>query len=65
MKVLMDQIQNLKTEIESLKADQQKEKHYRRAEIQVTADALAQSQAALAENNVLKRAMNDPCQAHL
>ncbi|XP_031691783.1 uncharacterized protein LOC109876116 isoform X2 [Oncorhynchus kisutch] len=49
MKVHMDQIQTLKTEIESLKADQQKDKHYLRAEIRGTADALVQSQAVLAE----------------
>ncbi|CAB1325735.1 unnamed protein product [Coregonus sp. 'balchen'] len=59
----MDQIQNLKTEIESLKADQQKEKHSLRAEIQATADALVQSQAALAEsqaeNDALKRARDE------
>ncbi|CAB1337795.1 unnamed protein product, partial [Coregonus sp. 'balchen'] len=63
MKVHMDQIQTLKTEIESLKADQQKEKHSLRAEIRVTADALVQSQAALAEsqaeNDALKRARNE------
>ncbi|XP_070972314.1 thioredoxin domain-containing protein 16 isoform X6 [Oncorhynchus clarkii lewisi] len=55
MKVHMDQIQTLKTEIESLKAHQQKEKHYLRAEIRATADALVQSQAALMES----RAVND------
>ena len=58
----MDQIQTLKTEIESLKADQQKEKHYLRAEIRATADALVQSQVALmesqVENDALKRARN-------
>ncbi|XP_055792988.1 Fc receptor-like protein 5 [Salvelinus fontinalis] len=65
----MDQIQTFKTEIESLKTDQQKEKHYLRAEIRATADALVQSQAALAEshsslaesqaeNDALKRAWN-------
>jgi flavin-binding protein dodecin len=47
----MDQIQTLKTEIESLKADQQKGKHYLRAEIWATADALVQSQAVLAESH--------------
>jgi hypothetical protein len=46
MKVHMDQIQTLKTEIESLKADQQKDKHLR-AEIRVTVDALVQSQLVL------------------
>ena len=51
----MDQIQSFKTEIESLKADQQKEKHYGRAEIRATADALVQSHAALAE----RQAEND------
>ena len=59
----MDQIHTLKTEIESLKEDQQKEKHYLRAEIPATADALVQSQAALAEsqaeNDSLKRAGNE------
>ena len=66
----MDQIQTLKTEIKSLKADQQKEKHYLRAEIRATADALVQSQAVLAEsqaalvesqkeNDALKRARNE------
>jgi hypothetical protein len=64
MKVHMDQIQTLKTDIESLKADQQKEKHYLRAEIRVTADALVQSQAALAENDTLKRARHT-CELHL
>jgi hypothetical protein len=39
---------DLKTEVESLKADQQKLKHSLRAEIRVTADALAEKQAALA-----------------
>ena len=59
----MDQVQTLKTEIESLKADWQKVKPYLRGEIQVTADALVQSQAALAEsqaeNDALKRAGNE------
>ena len=52
----MDQIQTLKTEIESLKAAQQKEKHYLRdTEIPATADALVQSQAVFAESLVIGR----------
>ena len=70
----MDQIQTFKTEIESLKTDQQKDKYYLKAKIRATADALVQSQAALAEsqaeNAALKRARNEmesinPCQAHM
>ncbi|XP_035635638.1 protein Pat-like [Oncorhynchus keta] len=49
MKLHMEQIQTLKTDIESLKVDQQKEKHSLRAEIRATADALVQSQVALTE----------------
>ena len=49
IKLHMEQIQTLKTDIESLKVDQQKEKHSLRAEIRATADALVQSQVALTE----------------
>ena len=55
----MDQIQTLKTEIESLKAEQQKDKHELMADIWETADALVQIQVALAENYRLKRARNE------
>ncbi|XP_042165594.1 uncharacterized protein LOC112228217 isoform X3 [Oncorhynchus tshawytscha] len=49
MKLHMEQIQTLKTDIESLKVDQQKETYSLRAEIRATADALVQSQVALTE----------------
>jgi hypothetical protein len=53
----------LKTEIESLKGDQQKDNHSLRAEIRATGDALDQSKAALAESqaekDALKRARNE------
>jgi hypothetical protein len=51
MKVLMDEIPNVETKIESLKADHQKEKHPQREEIRVTADALVLSQAVLGKSH--------------
>ena len=47
----MGEIKTFKTEIKSLKADHQKEKHSLRAETRATADVLVQSQAVLAESH--------------
>ena len=49
----MGEIQSLKTEIESLKANHQEEKHSLRAKIRATADALVQSQVVFCRESLL------------